>query len=130
MLVKSVNTNLNRLERAQKQCLKMMYGYSFSYRELLEKSGLETLKERRENAMLKFAKKAAKNPLYKHLFPLNECERVNREQKTYKEELARTDRLYNSPVFAMRRALNNTPTNDRVNDPRLIDLSHLFNDPF
>ena len=67
---------------------------------------------------------------YSELFPKNTNRQSARNPKLFVEEFARTDRLYNSPVFAMRRALNQTPYHDRFNDPKLIDLSHMFNDPF
>ena len=107
-----------------------MYGYNYTYQELLEKSGLETLKSRRDSAMLKFAQKTSKNPVYKHMFPLNPSAVRTRDHKHYKEDNAKTDRLYKSPLFAMRRLLNNTPDSDRNNNPNYVDLSHLFNDPY
>ena len=106
-----------------------MYGYDKSYGALLRLSGLETLKSRREVHFQKFAKKTSENVNYKHLFPKNTSSVRTRHSKLFKEEFARTDRLYNSPVFAMRRALNNTPAHDRFNNPNYLDLSHIFNDP-
>ena len=43
------------------------------------------------------------------LFPMNTTEEMNmnlRTVKKYKEEYARTERLYNSPLFAMPRYAN------------------------
>ena len=119
----------NRIENVQKQCLRVMYGYSKSYEELLKISGLELLSERRKKLFGKFAENIVKNENYKDMFPLNEQERTTRNKKPYKEFYARIDRLYNSPLYALRRHLNQTPTIDRFNNPLLIDLSHLFNDP-
>ena len=121
---------INRLENVQKRCLKIMFGYKKNYQELLEESGLETLQARRTKALLKFAQKTSKNELYKDYFPLNESTTVTRNPKIFKEMFARTDRLYNSPIFAMRRALNNTPYHDRFNNPNYVNLAGLFNDPF
>ena len=56
----------NALENIQKRCLKCLYGYDKGYAELLEVSGFETLKQRRESALLKFAEKSRKNPIYEH----------------------------------------------------------------
>ena len=55
---------------------------------------------------------------------------MTKNPKTYKESFAKTDRLYNSPIFTMRRALNNTPYHDRFNNPNYVNLDSLFNDPF
>ena len=74
-------------------------------KEMLECSGLKTLEERREEALLKFAKKAVEGP-YKDWFPVRDSGRALRTGRKYVEEYARCDRLYNSPIFAMRRALN------------------------
>ena len=48
---------INMLERLQKRCLKILYGYSHSYEELLKLSGLETLEIRLQKSFEKFAKK-------------------------------------------------------------------------
>ena len=107
-----------------------MYGFTHTYEELLQISGLQSLKDRREAAMLRFAQKMADNDNYRDLFPVNKSNFNTREHKFYKEENARTDRLYRSPLFTMRRLLNNTPNSDRHNDPHYTDVSHLFNDLF
>ena len=61
----------NDLEIVQKKCLCCIYGYKKSYDELLQESGLLRLKERREIAVLKFAKKTSASPIYSHWFPNN-----------------------------------------------------------
>ena len=118
----------NRLETIQKKCLRNIYGYGLTYEELLEKSGLESLESRREKALTKFATKALNNPQFAHWFPLNK-NRIGRHGKTYEEKYAKSDRLYNSPLFRMRRILNETPNNDRNSNLNIVDLSHLFNAP-
>ena len=121
----------NRLEKVQKKCLKIMFGYGKSYRSLLEKSGLETLESRRTRQFTKFAEKMAENKNCRHYFTMSERRNIQtRHQKKYIEFFARTDRLYRSPLYKMRRILNQTPDSDRFNNPESIDLSHLFNDPF
>ena len=120
----------NRLESVQKQCLRIMYGYGRSYKELLEISGLETLENRRKVLFENFANKIVKNGNYSDMFPLNEMNRTTRISKKYVEFHAKTDRLYNSPLYSMRRYLNQTPHHDRFNNPLHVNLSHLFNDPF
>lgn len=47
----------NRLKNIQKKCLQIIYGYGIDYETLLQMSDLEYLESRRENALLKFAKK-------------------------------------------------------------------------
>ena len=91
---------------------------------------MEPLTSRREKAALNFATKACKNPIYADLFPVNQAEARTRDHKHYQEVTARTDRLYNSPVYYMRRLLNNTPHSDRNNNPNVTDLAQLFNDPY
>ena len=49
-----------RLENLQKRCLRTIYGYEKGYDELLIEADLKTLEERREKALLKFARKTAK----------------------------------------------------------------------
>ena len=106
-----------------------MYGYDKSYGALLKEADLETLEERRKRHFKKFAEKASENDNYRHLFPKNISTVRTSNPKVYREEYARSDRLYNSPLFAMRRILNGTPPSDRYNNPNYLDLSHLFNEP-
>jgi hypothetical protein len=93
------------IERLQAQSLKIIYGFDLSYRQVLEKSGLDTLQTRREKALSTFANKCL-NGNYSHWFPLNTAAGRTRESLKFKEEYARCDRLRNSPIFAMRRLLN------------------------
>ena len=74
-----------RLENIQKQCLKIMYSHGYGYSELLEMSGLESLKKQREKLFGDFADKIVKNPTYSHLFPLNNTNQVTRNSKKHKE---------------------------------------------
>ena len=120
----------NRLENIQKKCLRSIYGSQLSYAELLSRSGLDTLEDRREKAILKFAQKAASNPQFSHWFPTNTNRSSQRNGKKYEEKFAKSDRLYFSPLYTMRRRLNETPDKERVLDTHdIIDLSYLFNAP-
>ena len=94
------------LERQQAQALKAIYGYQYSYRSLLEMSGLSTLQQRRDERCLKFARKLSTDQYFRKWFPLNPVERRTRNPLLYKETRARTNRLYRSPVHHMRRLLN------------------------
>ena len=115
----------NLLERVQKRCLRVIYGYSKSYAELLLLSGLEMLSYRRQKKFEKFATKTSENIKYSSWFPPHNTGRTTRNKKTYLEETALTSRLYKSPLFAMRRYLN-TKTPDEP-DPE--DLTGINNAP-
>ena len=117
----------NRLEGIQKNCLRSIYGFDKSYDQLLQESGLETLTSRRTRTVRKFAEKTANNPQFSHWFTLNDNRFSQRSSNIYKEYYARSDRLYRSPMYEMRRQLNNSEKETRTSD--LLDLSNLFNEP-
>ena len=102
-------TQSNALERLQAQSLKAIFGYEHSYQSLLERTGLTSLQQRRDNRDLKFANKCCENERFKSWFPLNPISRVTRQPLVYQEQRARTQRLYKSPVFNLRRRLNGKP---------------------
>ena len=97
-----------KLEQLQQRALKIIYGTNIGSSERLERSGLQELRIRRENMFVKFAIKCSKNPKIKDSwFPLAEENNYNlREVTKYREEIARTDRLKNSPIYRMRKRLN------------------------
>ena len=96
-----------RIESIQRRVLKTIYGCGTSYREALERSGLQRLAERRMDLCMKFAKKTAENQRYSHWFPPNEPIPHNiRRRRQYKEERTSTKRLQDNPVYQMRRMLN------------------------
>ena len=117
----------NDLELVQKKCLRCIYGYDKSYDDLLKESGLDPLKTRRQKAFLKFARPASQNPIYSHWFRLNKNQTSDRNPKIYEEKFARTSRLYNSPLFAMSRELNETP-NKPDQESNFLALAYLFDD--
>ena len=122
----------NRLEQVQKRCLRIIFGFKDSYEDLLSKAGLESLKDRRQKAVLKFASKTSKNPNYEHLFPTsNQPRSSQRIGKKFSEFFAKTQRLYNSPLFTMRRLMNQSPNAGAASfdPPTEINLTHLFNEP-
>ena len=57
------------LERIQSQALKSIYGWNYSYNDLLIKSGLSRLEDRRKESFIAMAKKMSESPQYRHLFP-------------------------------------------------------------
>ena len=87
----------DQIEKLQAQALKVIYGFDKSYRAVLELSGLPTLRDRRKEAILSFARKCLGGQ-YAHWFPLNETGRA-RNSLEYREECARCDRLRNSPIL-------------------------------
>ena len=96
------------LERLQSHALKCIYGGGLSGRRMRDMAGLLTLRERRIEQCDKFAAKCAGSERFEHWFPLKEGRRSARNggKEKYKEEFARCKRLYNSPLFYMRRRLN------------------------
>ena len=94
------------LERLQARALKAIYGFDPSYRELIQKSGLTTLRARREQRELNFARKCAASERFSRWFPTRETVRTIRAGLNYQEEFAKTSRCYNSPIYSMRRRLN------------------------
>jgi hypothetical protein len=97
--------NAADLERLQSQSLKIIYGFHNSYNKLLEITGLEKLEVRRDAAIRRFATKCL-NGNYSHWFPLNPGRARTRARKKYQEEYARCDRMRNTPIYHMRRVLN------------------------
>lgn len=113
----------NELERIQNRSLRAIYGYEHQYEDLLKISGLNMLKDRHIKAFEKFASSTVKNQKYAHWFPLKNMPRVTRSTAQYREDKAIGNRLFNSPIYAMRRCLNNTEI------PEIVDLTGLFNCP-
>ena len=96
-----------RLEKLQRKVLRIIYGFENDYNVLLNLSGNVTLKERRESAVLKFARSLVSSDRFCHLFQESLPGEYNtRNKKRYIEEYARTSRLFNSPIFHYRRILN------------------------
>jgi hypothetical protein len=54
-------TQVQALEALQKRSLRMIFGWEYSYQELLSISGIETLAERRDQRVKKFAVKSEKS---------------------------------------------------------------------
>ena len=106
MLTKALN---NDIERQQKLALKTIYGFENNYEELLVKAEIDSLEERRKKNFTRFANSLVNSERWNNLFPLKDSNisAELRSQRKYKEVFARSERLYNSPLFAMRRDLNN-----------------------
>ena len=97
------------LERLQARALKSIYGYEYSYNELLEWTNLDRLEERRENRALNFARNCL-GGRFAHWFPLHRPARATRSPLIYEEFHARCTRLQKSPLYSMRKMLNRAGT--------------------
>ena len=98
----------NQLEKVQKRSLRLIYGYDKTYEELLRESGITSLEDRCTLQYNKFTENAQKTPKYKHWFPPNNNLRSGWHTNKYLEETSLGNRLYKSPIYAMRRYLNRT----------------------
>ena len=101
-----------QIERLQNQALKCIYGPFILARKMRDRAGITTLRARRILLAEKFAAKCVTNPRFMHWFPLKSTRtstRTKKETEIYKEEKARCDRLFYSPLFYMRRRLNGKP---------------------
>ena len=95
------------IDKQQIRALKIVFGFNKTTSQVLTMSGLVPLSERRSGAVDRFALKLVENPRFGHLFPLLPPERSrSRQSLKYLETHSRTQRLYNSPIFHMRRHLN------------------------
>ena len=76
-----------RIERLQDHALKTIFGPERSARRLRGEADLETLRERRENIVKKFAiTKCSNDPALSHWFPQRQTTRVTRNNEPYLEE--------------------------------------------
>ena len=98
----------DRLEKLQRDILKTIFGFAKSYGNILEEQNIETLKERRQGLFDNFALNSAKNPeIAEKWFPKKLFEHPDlRRKRIFVEKYARTKRLYQSPLYTMRRRLN------------------------
>ena len=101
-------TQSNDLELLQKRATKIIYGYDSDYKTILEKKPLDCLAERREEMFKKYAVKSSKNARVKDKWlPLNPASVHNtRGRAIYLEKTCKTERLRNSPIYQIRRRMN------------------------
>jgi hypothetical protein len=105
-----------QIERVQKTaCYIIMGDDHTSYMNSLQELGCQTLKERRGEICLKFAKKALKHPKYKNWFSPSEAENnkckpntraPEQEPTKFKPVPCRTDRYRDSPIPYLTNILN------------------------
>ena len=95
------------IERIQKRACRIIFGWEKEYGDLVSTGVVETLKTRRENLTLRFAETASKSSRFGKWFPKKEEGNMRlRQPLVYEELFARTERLKKSPLFYMRRLLN------------------------
>ena len=95
------------IESMQRRVLKIIFGFRTSYKTALEYAEIGTLANRRSASFEKFARNTAANERFRHWFPTLDRPRYNlRTKLIYEEFHANTQRLYQSPLYAMRRLLN------------------------
>ena len=98
----------SNIERVQKVALYLILHEEYeSYENALRLVNLSTLKSRRNDLSLRFAKKSLKHPKASKMFPLNtsiDCNLRGREK--FYVQPAKTDRLLHSTIPQLQRALN------------------------
>ena len=95
------------MERTQIGALRRIYGYDLPSVQLRKKASITTLRERRIKLTDKFAQKCVESDRFKGWFPEATGRQSGRRSERYREFFAKNDRLKNSPLFYMRRRLNN-----------------------
>ena len=98
----------NDLESLQRRAMKIIYGYDADYGSILDNKPIDSLTERREEMFKKYAVKCSKNARVKDKWlPLKQAGPYNtRHQAKYIEETCKTERLKNSPIYQIRRRMN------------------------
>ena len=97
------------LERVQKSALRIILGDKYvDYDNALKVLNLQSLRERREDLCLKFAKKCLQVPKLKRMFPRNhhDHEMNKRKSEYYRVNRGLTERLRRSAIPHMQRLLN------------------------
>ena len=101
--------NSNDLERVQKSAVRIMLGDSYKgYKKSLDILQIESLKDRREQLCLNFAKKCIKNQKTKDMFPENSKvhQMLTRKPDKFRVTHANTTRFKNSAIIHMQNLLN------------------------
>ena len=99
----------DKLERVQRQAMRIIFGQQVDYDTLLNNGTIETLKSRRDSATLRFALKESLGGKHKdRWFPRNEAERDTREstRRPFAERHHKTEKSRINPIQHMIRALN------------------------
>ena len=100
-------TQSDCIEKLQRDSMKIICGRTVSYREVIDKGVVETLRDRRLEATRAFAEKNIEGPFSERWFPRKEAHGYpTRAEKPFLEQRAKTERMRNSPVYFMRRLMN------------------------
>lgn len=106
-------TQADAIERLQNQICRLCYGWTRSYRTILQAHNLQTLAERREKAIRRFVSKTLNNnPRFsdRWFFRRLEVEINIRNRRPFVEKKARTDRFKKSPLVYMQKIANDLTT--------------------
>ena len=100
----------DQLESVQKHAMKIVYGWEVDYMGLLDRGIITSLKNRREEAVKKFALKSEKDDRFREKW-FNRRDTMERETRpgvrnNYEERRCNTERDKKNPVYQMTRVLN------------------------
>ena len=99
-----------KLEKIQRQALRIIYGWDVDVETLMDVKGIGTLERRRERAVMHFALKNEDKDRYgKRWFKKTEENGHNLRESTrkkYKMPMCRTSRMRSNPVTYMTEKLN------------------------
>ena len=131
--------NRNDLERVQKSAMRCILGDSYrGYKDALEKLGLMTLEERRNQMCFKFAKQSLKLDKMKKFFTRNKNSHAMdiRSSEFYKVERYQTERFGKSAIPFMIKLLNDNQreTNEKFKKLQklhpIIPVNHVCTSPY
>ena len=96
------------LEKMNRQAIRICFGFDEPVERVMERTGIETLLQRRTRRMDSFIRKSLTNPRFQHVwFPLRDMEGLNlRRPRLVQEARASTLRMFRSPLAYMRRRAN------------------------
>ena len=97
-----------RLEKMQRSTLKTIFGMDCPYEQCLEKAGIPTLKDRREDLFRKFTLKAFASDKYRQRW-FTDKRRSGyglRREGIVEEQFASRERLQRAPIYRMRKLIN------------------------
>ena len=97
----------DELERLQRMCFRVIYGWEKPYSQLLQETAVTPLKERREELCLKFAEGCLEHDTFKSWFPLEPPKEHDlRATRKFAIPKFNCNRYDNSPLNYMRKLLN------------------------
>ena len=100
-------TQSEEVEKMQERAIKICYGFGQKYENILQKTGLEKLSERRHQALRKLAEKTSQNTRYiDRWYTENNNEKNLRRTERIHIPFARSERYKNGQLNVMRRILN------------------------